>query len=377
MKVNVITTLRELDSLKESWNGLLNNSNNNVVHLTHEWIMSWWESFQQSNDLHIVIISDTDNKIVAIAPLMVTDCSYRGIHINKICFLANGHSPSIDFIIRKDRIAEGIQAILHYLERFSEWEMIEFQKLDAAGNTFTFIVSNLEESKYPYGFKDDIESPLIVIDSDWESFLQKRSPKFRKVLRNKINRANKKGDLSIERVSITGSREPVLREMLEVSRNSWKRQMGTDLTGNPNSNAFYMKLCDRLGPQGIITLWLLRKGTKAIAFEFHLNYNNVVYPIRADYDESFQSLSPGSVLEFNILKTLFDEAKVKEYNSCGCPYDYLLKWTDNTIKHVKFEIFSKDFRSYGLHALEYNILPLLRKLKINSAMHYFKSKKIT
>ena len=377
MKVNVITTLRELDSLKESWNGLLNNSNNNVVHLTHEWIMSWWESFQQSNDLHIVIISDTDNKIVAIAPLMVTDCSYRGIHINKICFLANGHSPSIDFIIRKDSLAEGIQAILHYLERFSEWEMIELQKLYAAGNTFTFIVSNLEESKYPYGFKDDIESPLIVIDSDWESFLQKRSPKFRKVLRNKINRANKKGDLSIERVSITGSREPVLREMLEVSRNSWKRQIGTGLTGNQNSNAFYMKLCDRLGPQGIVTLWLLRKGTKAIAFEFHLNYNNVAYPIRADYDESFQSLSPGSVLEFNILKTLFDEAKVKEYNSCGCPYDYLLRWTDNTIKHVKFEIFSKDFRSYGLHALEYNILPLLRKLKINSAIRCFKSKKIT
>lgn len=375
LRLTVITTIKEFESLRDAWNGLLYNSISNVIHLTHEWFKSWWETFHQTNDLRIITISDHDNQLIAIAPLMVTDSSYRGIHIKKICFMANGHSPFANFIIKEDRIAESIKAIFSYLETFQGWNMIEFRKLNSSDPTFESILDYLKQSRCLYGFKKNIETPFIVIDSDWETFLRQRSPKFRKVLRNKINRGNKTGDLLIERIEIAGSKDDVLQEMLEVSNNSWKRQIGTDLATNSDSKCFYMKLCDFLGPQGIITLWLLRKGGKAIAFEFHLTYNDTVYPIRADYDESFKSLSPGSILEFNILKALFEEGKVTEYNSCGHTYDYLLNWTDNTRKHYDIEIFSRHFLPHSLHTLEYRILPVLKKLKINKAMHYLKSKK--
>ena len=374
LRLTVITTIKEFESLSDSWNGLLHDSTANVIHLTHEWFKSWWESSHQSNDLHIVVISNSDNQIIAIAPLMIADSSYRGIHVKKICFMADGHSPFCSFIIRKNKMAESIPAIFHYLETFQDWNMIVLQKFNSSDPTFESLTDYLKQSKCLYGFKRSIETPFIVIDSDWETFLQRRSPKFRKVLRNKMNRVKKIGDLSVERMEISGSEDNVLKEMLEISENSWKRQIGTDLASNLNSKGFYMKLCDNLGPQGLIILWLLRKEGKAIAFEFHLTYNNVVYPIRADYDESFKSLSPGSILEFNILKTLFDEAKVREYNSCGHTYDYLLNWTDNTRKHFNVEIFSKNFLFYSLHTLEYNILPLFRKLKLNKAVHYLKSK---
>jgi len=375
LRLTVVTTIKEFESLRGAWNGLLYNSTSIVIHLTHEWFKSWWESFHQNNDLRIIIISDHDNQLIAIAPFMVTDSSYRGIHIKKICFMSNGHSPFANFIIKEDKIAESIQAIFSYLETFQDWHMIEFRKLNSSDPVYESVLDYLKESKCLYGIKRNIETPFIVIDSDWDTFLRSRSTKFRKVLRNKINRVNKTGDLLIERIEISGSKDDVLQEMLEVSKNSWKRQIGTDLAGNLDSKCFYMKLCDFLGPQGIITLWLLRKGGKAIAFEFHLTYNDTVYPIRADYDESFKSLSPGSILEFNILKALFEEGKVTEYNSCGHTYDYLLNWTDNTRKHYDIEIFSRHFLPHSLHTLEYRILPVLKKLKINKAMHYLKSKK--
>lgn len=374
LRLTVVTTIKEFESLQESWNELLHDSTANVIHLTHEWFKSWWESSHQSNDLHIVVISNSDSQLMAIAPLMIADSSYRGIHVKRLCFMADGHSPFCNFIIRKNKMAESIMAIFRYLETFQDWNMIVLQKLSSSDPTFENLTDYLKQSKCLYGFKRNIETPFIVIDSDWETFLQRRSPKFRKVLRNKMNRVNKTGEISVERLKISGSEDNVLKEMLEISENSWKRQIGTDLAGNLNSKVFYMKLCDSLGPQGLINLWLLRKGGKAIAFEFHLTYNSVVYPIRADYDESFKSLSPGSILEFNILKTLFDEAKVQEYNSCGHTYDYLLNWTDNTRIHFNVEMFSKNFLSYGLHTLEYNILPLFRKLRLNKAVHYLKSK---
>ena len=49
------------------------------------------------------------------------------------------------------------------------------------------------------GIKESIESPFILINSDWETFFSGRSQRFRKSLRNKINRANKSAGISIER----------------------------------------------------------------------------------------------------------------------------------------------------------------------------------
>ena len=155
--------------------------------------------------------------------------------------------------------------------------------------------------------------------------------------------------------------------MFTVSEKSWKRQDGTDITSNPQSKNFHKEICDRFGPQGIISLWLLRKETIPIAFEFHLTYDNVVYPIRADYDESYKELSPGSVLEYNIIKTLFDEAKIREYNTCGHSYNYLMNWSEDTRKHANIEIFCKNYKSSLLYSLEYKLIPLLRKIKLNKS----------
>lgn len=369
MKVKIITSIKDFEAIKDDWNSLLHDSYNDVVHMTHEWHISWWECFGGTNRLNVVTVINQDGEIIAIAPLMQVNGHYRNIPVRKICFLANGHSPAADFIVKKDNTTEGIQAILGYLERYSDWEMIELQKLDSTGQTFVFLTKHLKQSKCLFGFKENIESPFILIDSDWDTFLSRKSVKFRKVLRNKLNRAKKSGDISFEKIPITGSHHPALQDMVHVSEKSWKKQIGTDLGSNPASQAFYRNISDRLGPQGIITCWLLRKGPEPIAFEFHLTYNNTVYPIRADYDESFINLSPGSILEFNILKTLFDEAIVGEYNSCGHTYDYLLNWTNLTRRHVNVELFSRNYRAYALHALEYKLFPLLRKLKPKPLKH--------
>jgi CelD/BcsL family acetyltransferase involved in cellulose biosynthesis len=233
------------------------------------------------------------------------------------------------------------------------------------GHTCTVLLNYLAQEHKAYGIKDNIESPYIVINSDWETFLGEKSQKFRKTLRNKLNRASHSGDLSFERMGITGRNDTALRDMFSVSQKSWKKQVGTDILSNPASEGFYKEICDRLGPRGMVKLFLLKKAGESIAFEFHLTYNKTAYPIRADYDKSFKHISPGSILETHILKTLFDESRIQEYNSCGHTYDYLLKWTDDTRKYVNVEVFNKNFRSRSLHILEYKVIPVLRKMRLN------------
>ena len=362
MKIKVITTVEELELLKNEWNALLKNSYKDVVQLTHEWIITWWNSFGNGNQLNVIAVYDENGQLVGIAPMMRFNSRYRGVNITKTCLMANGQSPSSNFIVSKEKGAEIIKAILNYLKAHSDTDIIELTKLDTNSRTYSIAFDYLNMNGNRIGIKGNTEAPFITINSDWNTFFNKKSQKFRKSLRNKINRADKSGDLSIEKIQINNSNHTVIQEMFAVSGKSWKKEIGTDLLSNPRSRNFYKEICDRLGPEGIISIWLLRKGATPIAFEFHLTYNNVVYPIRADYDESFKELSPGSVLEYNIIKTLFGEGVVKEYNTCGHTYNYLMNWSEDTRKHVNIEIFCKNYKSSLLYSLEYKLIPLLRRL---------------
>lgn len=360
--------------MKEEWNGLLKNSLNDIVCLTHEWFVSWWKNFSDSNELHIVTFSDNFRNLTAIAPMMVSDCSCRGIKLRKIFFMANGHSPSADFIVNKHRLKEGIGAIIRYLESYEDWEFIELQKLDSGGRTFPLVMDYIIRSNNLFGLKQNIETPYILIDSDWGSFLNNRSPKFRKVLRNKLNRAEREGDISVEKIAGLECDGNVLNDMMNISGKSWKRDIGVDLKNDSKSRAFYEELCGKSNSGTQVNIWFLKKGGERIAFEFHLVYNNVVYPVRADYNRDFKDLSPGSVLEFNILRQLFSERSLKEYNTCGHTYNYLLNWTDNTREYMNIEIFSKRFRPYSLYLLEHRVLPVMRRLGLDKIKKLYAKK---
>lgn len=375
MPVSVITTIEELEALSQEWNGLLRTTDNDIVQLTHEWILCWWKSFGEPDKLYTLLVRNARNELIGIAPMMQRECAYRGVEVKKLSLLANGHSPSCDIIARKSELDVVVRALFDHFADIRTWDVVDLHKMRKDGPSYAAVMKHLD-SRYVYGVKENIGSPYVSVNTDWSTFLNGRSQKFRKVLRNKINRANKAGDVAIEKIPIGDSSHPALNDMVEISAGSWKGRIGRDLRSNRRSRLFHMLLADALGPRGMVYLWLLKKGAFPAAFEYHVVYNDVAYPIRADYDETFKDLSPGSLLEHHILKTYFEESSVVEYYSCGDDYRYLLKWTDDIRRHVNIEIFNRKTLPFTLHLLEYKVIPVLRKLRINKNKKHFTAKKI-
>lgn len=365
MNIAIVESGHELESMQPEWNRLLASTENNVVHLTHAWMTSWWDSFGAGNRLHILVISDDHGAMVGIAPCMRSTMRYRGISVNAISLLANGYSPSSSVITKERDMNRVVRAMLGYFECMDSWDILDFHKIRKSGPLYSILMEQMQNRRW-YGIKENIESPYIQIDTDWKSFLRARSPKFRKVMRNKINRVNRVGDLRVDRINIESRNDPALQEMIDISGRSWKRTVGGDLVSCDKGRNFLLTLCDRMGPSGMVQLWFVKNGSMPIAYEFQLVYNGIVYPIRADFDEQFRSLSPGSFLQYQILKTLFQESTMAEYYTCGHHYDYLLRWTDKTSKHVNVELFNKKTIPHGLHAFEYKVMPVLRKIKVNT-----------
>jgi CelD/BcsL family acetyltransferase involved in cellulose biosynthesis len=368
--IEVISTPEAFRTLKREWNELLQQSENTAVCLTHEWVFSWWQCFAGNSTLHIVAIRDGAGRLIALAPMAVSVSPYRGVSIKKISFMANGHSPCADFIVHREHQQEGLAALFSCLSRYTSWQLVELQALSGGSQTLSFMRESAKRAGLPAGLQESIETPFIPISSSWDEFLGSKSAKFRKVLRNKINRAEKAGDITVERRPVRRGDDVTLNDMARVSNRSWKKQIGTDLETSPKSRLFLRAIADQFGQAGATEVWFLKKNGQPIAFEFHVTYNQVVHPIRADYDESFRHISPGSVLEYRILKTLFDEHKVREYNSCGHTYEYLLRWSDETRKHYTLELFGREYRPYLLYNLEYRFIPLLRMLRVNKIKQF-------
>ncbi len=370
MQVSVICDRDGLLSVAGEWTSLLKKCSSDAISLTPEWIAAWWDNFGADNRMHVIAVRH-GGRLVGVAPMMEAVARYRRIQIRKITIMANGHSPASGFIADRDMHAEVNGAILSHLEALPGVDIIEFPHLDDNGGTCAPVLDFIAKKGLRYGIKHGLESPYIPIDTDWDTFFKTRHRKFKKAIRNKLNRADKSGGISVEKVTVTGAADPAVEEMIGISGKSWKKKAGTDLTSDGNARGFYRSLCDALGPRGVISIWLLRKDSLPVAFEFHLTYNGVVYPLRADYDESYASLSPGSVLEYRIVKSLFEEAGAREYYSCGHTYMYLLNWSELTRKHVTIEIFSRNIRPSTLHILEYSIVPCLRRLGVNKVMSWF------
>ncbi|MBI5235120.1 MAG: GNAT family N-acetyltransferase [Deltaproteobacteria bacterium] len=367
MQVSVISDRDGLLSAAGEWTSLLEKSSGCAVSLTPEWTAAWWDNFGADNRMHLVVVRH-GGALVGVAPMMEAAASYRGVHIRKITMMANGHSPVVEFVTDRAMDAEVQNAILSHLEALPGIDMIELPHLNDNGSACAPVLDYIKERGLRYGIKRGLESPYIPIDTDWETFFRSKHQKFRKAIRHKLNRAAKCGGVSVAKATIMGAADHAVEEMFSISGKSWKKKAGTDLLSDGNASGFYRSLCDALGPKGLISIWLLRKDSVPIAFEFHITHNGVVYPLRADYDESYADISPGSVLEYSIAKSLFEEARAREYYSCGHTYMYLLNWSKLTRKHVTIEIFSGNIRSTTLHIIEYKIIPCLRRLGMNKVL---------
>lgn len=152
--------------------------------------------------------------------------------------------------------------------------------------------------------------------------------------------------------------------IFDISKQSWKAGLKQSIADITEYSALLHYFTDEASKKGWINIWLLKDSDEYIAYEYHLNYNEKLYPIGADFDERFRRLSPGSILEYHIIKSLFEDPQVTQYNTCAHNYKYLRNWTDIIEPHVDIEIFNSKALPLFLYSLEYKLLPRLRQVPL-------------
>ena len=364
MKLEVITELSGLVSLRDQWQQLLAQSNDNSLPLTHGWICAWWEAFGGDAKLNVCCIRE-GHRLIAIAPLMIERGRFRRIPVSTARLMTNGASPYCDIIVSSDVSPDDLASILKCIVDHYPSDIFLLSKLPEDSKVYTMLSPQPGKGciDRSVGVIENINTPVIPVDQAWEAYFGQRSSKFRKGFRNQLNRAKRQKDFRIEHSVISSRQDPAVEIMIDISRRSWKSRLGTDLVSDKRGCAFLLRIIDMLSPRGSVQIWIAWKGTVPIAYEFLVDDNGVAYPLRADFDMAYVDLRPGHLLMYTVLKNIFEERRFHLYYSCGTDYDYLRHWTPFRRQHYDVYVFGSGLKSQMLNWVEFAAIPKARVVR--------------
>lgn len=360
MELRVISTEEAFNRIKPQWDELIETLDPVPLPLTHAWLLAWWRAFSVNMQLEFRCAYQ-DGALVGVAPLVRTRERYRGVPVTLLKLAANGHTPYSSVIVDSRLNGQEREKVLADLTRVGDNEIGLFFKIHQDGELKRFLLDPSISGHDRVGEKPSLCTPIIRIDQSWEDFYSSRPRKLKKSLNHKLNRFKKNIDFSISEEAITATDQPVVQELVEISANSWKSSIGNDLKSHHRSRQFLFNLIEYFGRSGLLTAWIIRDKSTPVAFELHLTCDNIVYPIRADFNEAYKAFSPGSVLEYTALKHLFEKGQVRQYYTCADDYWYLSNWTSEYGAFCTVELFGNSLKLRLLYLLEYRLIPVVKR----------------
>lgn len=351
--------------MKPVWNEFFYYSVNQSLFLTHDWLIAWWQAFNpyENRELLILEVREKD-KLIGLAPLMRQTKKIKGIPINTISFIENGHTPLAGLLFLPEKGDIVIFQLLSFLlNKTANYHLLHLGKLRKGSPTHAAIDKYCHKQKVNYIRDRHRVTPFIPTKGKWESFLKSRPTKFRKSLRNKLNRLSRVDGNQIycDTIGHDIDVDTAISRFCDISRHSWKAENGSDINSIDGSIQFHKNILHAIKPLGgKAQVWWMKQGDTFITYELHLIYDKTVYPILADYNQAFSNISPGSMVEYHAIKNCFDSPDITAYDTCADDYWYLRNWTSDCIKYDIYDIYPNNIASNSLFFLKSKILPFLR-----------------
>lgn len=363
MGTEVIRDYGQFLSLSQQWNSLLERCAWGSVFLSHEWLRCWWESYAEDKKL-LVLLCKKAGLIKAIAPLMIHRCLFYGFPVRTISFIENDETPHCGLLVDKEiSPAEALPALFHQDHFLSNgWDILKLRRVRETDPLLDHLRSFFHDNGFKCVIRPSIHSPVLIIDRDWKSFYSSKSQRFRRRSHYIMNKLKREGEIKVRKVDNPEEISALMNNVFRVGKNSWKEKIENSIGSRPETRRFFSLLPGSLARDKYsILLWILELNDEMIAFEYHVRDKNTVYALRGEFDEKYRSVGPGSVLDFEVVRRLFEEG-VKTYNMCGSADEYKLRWTSAVLAHYDMIVFNKSLYGNFLAFLENGLKPIIKRV---------------
>ena len=359
LRIEVISDFESLVSAKPVWDHLVDLTGIAHPFLSHDWILSWWESFGAGRKLNILLVKDGE-ELVGIAPLMISRQRMYGIPVRELGFIYNDHTPRFDFIVARDHASFYEAVWRHLLDRREEWDLLKLCQMDSGSRTLLELPLLAADSGCQIGTWPSIESPYLRMEGSFGPYFKSLNTGLRQNLRRRMNRLEERGPVEFECVSAEEQIDSALPEAFRMEAGSWKRSAGTAIECHPELQKFYSLVAHRAARRGALYLAFLRAGGQRIAFDLSLLHNNKRFILKPGYLQEYHTYSPGQQLTAMTIRDGFARG-LTEIDFLGAAEPWKLSWTSERRKSYWLFVFQKDLRGSLLHYAKFRFVPWLQE----------------
>lgn len=278
------------------WGRLLQGDPNRHIFVTQEWGRAWWEEFKQGKDLFILRVWRGD-EVVAVIPL------YRKQQGRRRVLRFVGGIDLTDYlgpICSRDDRNEVAAALAWWLRNTDvEWDELDAHNMPVPLGFAEFFVDQTDRAGLLFELDQEETAAVVVLPSDWDTYLANLDKKQRHELRRKMRRLWSEYPDAEIRSATPGSLEADLTTFFGLHRGA-QGHKGHFM--NPEIATFFTRIARAFMPLGWMRLDLLEESGVSLAATFSFEYNNRLYLYNSAFQPSASSVSPGLVLVAHLLQ---------------------------------------------------------------------------
>jgi len=359
-KVTPITTFQHFAKLSDQWNALLNNHLPQSFFLSHDWFSLWLHHF--GNEINpLILLIHEHNRLVAIAPFIVTTSQVYLTKLRTIQLMGNAYSPVKTFVF--DNVPENkrqaiLSAILSFLfATFRRWDVLQLQPLVDSDVAVHSIMSLLNTNHYKHRIRQLPPSwSLTGINCTGEQYFMNLPKKITHELQRRRRNLEKLGKLSFEIVTGLEQIDQHVDKYYDVYARSWKQKENIGPT-------FHRDLAKLAAQKGYLRLAFLCLDSFPIATQFRIVSNEACFFLKTAYDTKYRKYSPGLILLAHTIEYFLDIDNVRMIDFGPGNEPYKKNWASQQIACKDVLIFNSNAKGRLIEFVLSGFLPLLKRNK--------------
>jgi hypothetical protein len=372
MTVNVeeLNTFGGIAGIRPGWLALRQAVGEANVYTHPDWISAWQHI--PTTGTPIILTARDGADLVGVAVLQIRKVRYHGIPLRSIEFI--GDSPLNGFLVGAGREEEVVRAFVDRLcGEGRAWDVVELSRMEQGSHTAGLIREGLEA----YGLRiyedGDCDDGICVVD-DWDSFIERRSRKFRSDIRLRENRSKKLGTLSIRRYSGLEDRygeadsleklETLLRDAISCSGKSWQGTSaeGTAISDEP-AYPFFREIIHSFAALGMLMFEVMYAEDRPIAFDLSFLEGRSIMDYKTGFDPDFRYYGPGAQL----LKSLLQYGSANGFHqidlmSIEKGQEYKRRYVDEIRETRRITVFNRTLNGRLARLLMKGIVPRVKRM---------------
>lgn len=339
MKVTALTFEEFLD-LRTEWNSTLQQSLDNHIFLTWEWLSCWWKYHGNKRDFLLVTITDR-KKILAAAPLMKTEYNLFGIKLKKIEFIGTPKSDYQSFLLT-GKEPKYVKTIFKYVNHISpDWDCFEFEEVPKDSETACILRT---VSKEPFKLEEETGSlcSRIILPSRFKDYFQELGSNWRRNMRRWEKKLNQDFKVNFKICDNGETIDDNMKIFFDLHQKRWLSQGHPGAFADKTVRNFHHDLARSFAEKGWLKLCFLTLNDEPVSTIYAFKYSQKMFSYLSGFDPQYSNYRVGHLVFLHFIEYAVNNG-IKEFDFMRGGESYKRLWNPMIRKNLKLTAIRKAF----------------------------------